>query len=71
MDYIDNKYELFADYPDIVGLEDIREMLGTKNHRLGRTTTYKLIKNKTIPATKVAREYRIRKADIIKYLSKS
>lgn len=65
MNYIET---LFLDYPDIVTFEDMRVMLGGKNKKLGRTTAYNLIKNNVIPATKVAREYRIQKADIIKYL---
>ncbi len=62
--------ELFSEYPDIVGLEDMRTMLGSKNKKLGRTTAYKLLQTKTIPAIKITREYRIQKADIIKFLLK-
>lgn len=65
-----NFNELFADYPDIVSFEDMRVMLGGRNRPLGRTTAYKLLKTKTIPAIKIAREYRIQKADIIKFLLK-
>lgn len=65
-----NYNELFADYPDIVSLEDMRTMLGGKNKKLGRTTAYKLLQTKTIPAIKITREYRIQKADIIKFLLK-
>lgn len=62
--------ELFADYPDVVSLKDMRKMLGGKNKPLGRTTAYKLLQTKTIPAIKITREYRIQKADIIKFLLK-
>lgn len=62
-------YKLFEQYPDIVGIKDLRVMLGTNDRELGRTTTYKLITDKIIPATKVAREYRIKKVDVIKYLN--
>ena len=62
--------ELFEDFPDVVGFNDMRIMLGSKDKPLGRTTAYKLIRNKTIPATKVAREYRIQKANIIEFLLK-
>lgn len=63
-----NENNLFSDYPDVVSFNDMRIMLGGKDKKLGRTTAYKLIKDKTIPANKIAREYRIQKADIIKFL---
>ena len=64
------EYELFSDYPDIVSFEDMRTMLGGKNKKLGRTTAYKLLQTKTSPSIKITREYRIQKADIIKFLLK-
>ena len=60
--------ELFKDYPDIVGFKDMREMLGSKDRPLGRTTAYKLLKEGKIFSKKVAREYKIPKISIIKYL---
>ncbi len=63
--------ELFADYPDVVSFEDMRIMLGGKNKLLGRTTAYKLLQTQIIPSTKIAREYRIQKADIITFLLKN
>ena len=65
-----NDAEMFSSYPDVVNFNDMRVMLGGKNRPLGRTTAYKLIHNNTIPAIKVAREYRIKKDDIIKFLLK-
>lgn len=56
MDYIskeiENKYELFADYPDVVSFEDMRAMLGG----LGKKTSYKLLKNGTIYGKKVRKK---------------
>lgn len=63
-----NKIELFLDYPDVVSLEDMRIMLGSKNKKLGRTTAYKLLQEKKIFSKKVAREYKIPKQSIINYL---
>lgn len=63
-----NKIEMFSDYPDIVSLEDMRIMLGSKNKKLGRTTAYKLLQEKKIFSKKVAREYKIPKQSIIDYL---
>ncbi len=59
---------MFLEYPDIVGFEDMRTMLGSKNKKLGKTTAYKLLQNKTIFSKKVAREYRIPKQSIIDYI---
>lgn len=59
---------LFQDYPDVVSLADMREMLGSKNRPLGRTTAYKLLQEKKIFSKKVAREYKIPKQSIINYL---
>ena len=66
-----NKNEMFSDYPDIVSLEDMRNMLGSKNKKLGRTTAYKLLQEKKIFSKKVAREYKIPKQSIIDYLLNS
>ena len=61
--------ELFAEYPDVVSLQDLRTMLGSKDKKLGRTTAYKLLKeNKIKNVKKVGREYRIPKNSIINYL---
>lgn len=64
----DTEKELFADYPDVVTFEDMRVILGGKNKKLGRTTAYKLLKEKKIDSRKIGREYRIKKVDIIKLL---
>ncbi len=60
--------ELFEDFPDVVGFNDMRIMLGSKDKPLGRTTAYKLLKEEKIFSKKVGREYRIPKNSIIKYL---
>lgn len=67
---MDNTSLIFENYPDVVNFNDMREMLGGRNRPLGRTTAYKLIHNNSIPAIKITREYRIQKADIIKFLLK-
>lgn len=57
-------YEImFTSYPDLVNIIQLREMLG-----IGITLAYRLVKNKTIPALKVGREYKIPKRNIINYL---
>lgn len=57
-------YEImFTSYPDLVNIIQLREILG-----IGITLAYRLVKNKTIPALKVGREYKIPKRNIISYL---
>lgn len=63
----DIKSKMFNEYPDIVGVNEMRKMLGN----IGRTTAYKLLKEKIIYSKKVAREYKIPKICIIEYLLSS
>ena len=55
---------MFTSYPDLVNIGQLKEMLG-----IGITLAYRLVKNKTIPALKVGREYKIPKRNIIYYLT--
>ena len=58
-------YELmFTEYPDLVNIKELTKMLG-----IGITLAYRLVKNKTIPALKVGRSYKIPKRNIISYLT--
>lgn len=65
MGNIKENYELmFTSYPDLINVVQLKEMLG-----IGITLAYRLVKNKTIPALKVGREYKIPKRNIIAYLT--
>ena len=65
MGNIKENYDLmFTSYPDLVNVVQLKEMLG-----IGITLAYRLVKNKTIPALKVGREYKIPKRNIIYYLT--
>lgn len=65
MGNIKENYDLmFTSYPDLVNVVQLKEMLG-----IGITLAYRLVKNKTIPALKVGREYKIPKRNIISYLT--
>lgn len=65
MGTIKENYDLmFTSYPDLVNVVQLKEMLG-----IGITLAYRLVKNKTIPALKVGREYKIPKRNIIYYLT--
>ncbi len=65
MGNIKENYDLmFTSYPDLVNIVQLKEMLS-----IGITLAYRLVKNKTIPALKVGREYKIPKRNIICYLT--
>lgn len=59
-----NKQKCFENYPDVVGISQLQEMLS-----IGRSLAYRLIKEKTIRSIKSGREYKILKANIIQYLN--
>ena len=60
-DYLYDK--MFQDYPDIVNIEQLREMLG-----VGRNTAYSLLKNNEIRSIRIGRVHKVPKINIIKYL---
>ena len=67
MNNVEEPYQtMFTSYPDLVNIIQLKEMLG-----IGQTLAYRLLKNKTIKAVKVGREYKIPKINIINYLLKS
>lgn len=56
--------KIFADYPDIVNVKQLQEILG-----IGRSLVYSLLTGGKVKAIKVGREYKIIKNSIIDYLS--
>ena len=54
---------MFANYPDIVSVEDLMEML-----QIGQVLAYKLVKKGEIKSRKVGREYKIPKINVSSYL---
>ena len=54
---------MFTSYPDLVDIKQLREMLG-----IGITLAYRLVRDNTIRALKIGREYKIPKANVISYL---
>ena len=56
--------EIFSNYPDLVGIADMRIMLGN----IGRNTAYKLLKSNEIKHIRVGRKYKIPKRHIIDFL---
>lgn len=57
--------EMFKDYPDVVSVGPIKEML-----QIGQVLAYKLVKEGEIKSRKVGREYKILKSTVIEYLSR-
>ena len=53
---------LFANYPDILKIEDIMEIL-----HIGKSIAYQLLRNNEIKNRKVARKYLVSKNDLITY----
>lgn len=65
MGSIKENYEMmFTSYPDLVDIIQLKEMLG-----IGITLAYRLVRNNTIQALKVGRQYKIPKRNIISYLT--
>jgi excisionase family DNA binding protein len=64
-----NKYQignksLFKNYPDIVGIKELMQMLG-----IGKNLAYELIKTKQIKYKKVGREIKIQKRAVIAFIN--
>ena len=57
---------MFSEYPDVVSVEQITEML-----HIGQVLAYKLLKDGTIKARKVGRRYIIAKKNVIDFLSEA
>ena len=55
---------MFRDYPDVVNVKQLREMLGG----IGQREAYRLVTSKTIPSIKSGRGYKIPKVYVIKFL---
>lgn len=54
---------MFSDYPDVVNIHQLMEML-----QVGRTTAYKLIADGTIKSFRLRKNYKIPKVNIINYI---
>ena len=59
-----NTATMFSDYPDVVSVEQVTEML-----HIGQVLAYKLLKDGVIKARKVGRRYIIAKRSVIEFLS--
>lgn len=60
----DTYASIFKEYPDVVTVEQMSEMLG-----ISTKTAYRMLKNNTIEHLKVGRIYKIPKYHILAYLN--
>lgn len=59
-----NLFKIFYNYPDLVNIEQMCEMLGNISKKSG----YKLLKEKKIKSIVIAKRYKIPKIYILEYL---
>lgn len=65
MNNVKENYKLmFISYPDVVNVNQLKDMLG-----IGITLAYRLVKSNNIHSLKIGREYKIPKANVISYLT--
>ena len=60
----DNYKLMFTTYPDVVTVNQLKDMLG-----ISITLAYRLVKSNNIKSLKIGREYKIPKANVISYLT--
>lgn len=58
--------EMFAEYDDIVSIEDVMKML-----HIGRSNVYKLLREKEIKHIRIGVKYIIPKKSIVEYIEKN
>ena len=58
--------QLFEEYPELVSVKDLMNMLG-----IGRVLAYKLISDKNVKAVKIGREYKIVKNSVSALIQRS
>lgn len=58
-----NANKIFADYPDVVSIDQLSAMLG-----ISTKTAYKLVKSQEIKSITIGRTYKIPKIFVLDYL---
>lgn len=58
---------MFEDYPDVVGVDEMRKMLGG----ISRKLAYRLLTNQEIKSVRIGRTYKIPKIYVIEYLMRA
>lgn len=59
-----NTSNIFEEYPDVVGADELCKMLGGISKKLA----YRILQDKKIPSLRIGREYKIAKTDVIKFI---
>lgn len=59
-----NYTDIFKNYPDVITIGDLQEML-----HIGRNTAYGILKDGTIKAVKIGKRYIIPKISVIEFLN--
>ena len=60
-----NKHDMFAEYPDVVDVEQLRKILGG----ISRKLAYRLLASGELRCVRIGRSYRIPKLCVIEYLT--
>ena len=60
-----SKHDMFAEYPDVVDVEQLCKMLGGISHKLA----YRLLASGELRCVRIGRSYRIPKLCVIEYLT--
>ena len=58
-----NNQDIFKDYPDVITVEDLQNML-----HIGRNTAYGILKDGAIKTIKVGKKYIIPKQSVIEFI---
>lgn len=56
-------YQMFVEYPDVISIEDLTQML-----RIGRNKAYELVNTNVIKSIKIGKKYIIPKFRVIEFL---
>ena len=60
----DYNTSIFAEYPDVVGTDELCDMLGGVSRKL----VYRILQNKEIPSLRIGRTHKIAKTDVAAYI---
>ena len=61
-----NKENTFREYPDIISIPQLRDML-----QIGKNTAYELVASNEIKSIRIGRIYKIPKQNVIDYLNRA
>lgn len=65
IEHNDAHFDLFSEYPEIISVEQMMEML-----QIGKVLAYRMVEEKTVKSAKIGREYKIIKKSVIDLLLK-